>query len=93
VLHAGNSSPPFSVQLDPLYGDLCFGNFSMSKELFVKDADILHSKEHLKHRRARKIPSCVFLMMSVLNSVKDLHHLPSNLGKPQPERPYLLPDF
>jgi hypothetical protein len=26
-------------------------------------------KEHLRHRRARKIPSGVFLMMSVLNSV------------------------
>jgi hypothetical protein len=26
-------------------------------------------KEHLRHRRARKIPSDVFLMMSVLNSV------------------------
>ena len=26
-------------------------------------------KEHLRHRRERKIPSIVFLMMSVLNSV------------------------
>ncbi len=29
----------------------------------------MQAKEHLRHRRARKIPSGVFLMMSVLNSV------------------------
>jgi hypothetical protein len=53
----------------------------------------MYLKEHLRHRRACKIPSFVFLMMSVLNSVKDLHHLPGNLGKPQPEQPYLLPVY
>jgi hypothetical protein len=32
-------------------------------------------------------------MMSVLNSVQDLHHLPGNLGKPKPERPYFVARF
>ncbi len=79
----------FSISLRPIRS-----MYTSHQDLTSRIAAFL-LKEHIRHRRARKIPSFVFLMMSVLIPFKIYTTCPAILENHSlsSEQPYLLPDF